>query len=59
MTQRHHPAAEDFTAAAEARSFARAAEQMHVSPAAISFQIKQIEHMSGFAMFERAAATSR
>ena len=26
---------------------------MHVSPAAVSFQIKQIEDMSGFALFER------
>ena len=42
-----------FAAAANAGSFARAAEGLHVSPAAISFQIKQIEDMSGFAMFER------
>ena len=39
------------TAEAEARSFAGAAEQMRVSPAAVSFPIKQIEDMSGFAMF--------
>lgn len=42
-----------FVAAADARSFARASETLHVSPAAVSFQIKQIEDMSGFAMFER------
>jgi DNA-binding transcriptional LysR family regulator len=42
-----------FVGAAEAASFARAAEILHVSPAAVSFQIKQIEDMSGFALFER------
>ena len=42
-----------FAAAADARSFARAAEALHVSPAAVSFQIKQIEDGSGFAVFER------
>jgi DNA-binding transcriptional LysR family regulator len=42
-----------FVAAADARSFARAAEALNVSPAGISFQIKQVEDMSGFAMFER------
>jgi DNA-binding transcriptional LysR family regulator len=42
-----------FVGAAEAESFARAAEILHVSPAAVSFQIKQIEDMSGFALFER------
>jgi DNA-binding transcriptional LysR family regulator len=42
-----------FVGAAEAASFARAAEVLHVSPAAVSFQIKQIEDMSGFAVFER------
>jgi DNA-binding transcriptional LysR family regulator len=42
-----------FVAAAEAASFARAAEALHVSPAAVSFQIKQVEDMTGFALFER------
>jgi DNA-binding transcriptional LysR family regulator len=42
-----------FVAAAEAASFARAAEILHVSPAAVSFQIKQIEDMCGSALFER------
>jgi DNA-binding transcriptional LysR family regulator len=42
-----------FIAAAEAQSFARAASVLHVSPAAVSFQIKQLEDMSGFSLFER------
>ena len=42
-----------FVTAAEAGSFARAAETLHVSPAAVSFQIRQVEEMSGFALFER------
>ncbi len=42
-----------FAAAADALSFARAASVLRVSPAAVSFQIKQIEDMSGFALFER------
>ena len=42
-----------LVAAVDAQSFARAAEQLHVSPAAVSFQIKQIEQASGFALFER------
>jgi DNA-binding transcriptional LysR family regulator len=42
-----------FVAASEAGSFTRAAEALHVSPAAVSFQIKQIEDMSGFSLFER------
>ena len=42
-----------FTAASEAQSFVRAAERLRISPAAVSFQIKQIEDMSGFALFER------
>ncbi len=46
-----------FVAAADARSFARAAEALHVSPAAVSFQIKQIEDGSGFAVFERIGRT--
>jgi DNA-binding transcriptional LysR family regulator len=42
-----------FVMAAETLSFARAAERLHLTPAGISFQIKQIEAMSGFALFER------
>ena len=42
-----------FVAAVEATSFARAAELLHVSPAAVSYQVKQMEDLSGFALFER------
>ena len=42
-----------FVAAADAQSFARAAEALHVSPAAISFQMKQVEDGIDFAVFER------
>lgn len=42
-----------FAEAAETLSFARVAERLHLTPAAISFQIKQIEIASGFALFER------
>jgi LysR family transcriptional regulator, low CO2-responsive transcriptional regulator len=42
-----------FVAAAETLSFARAANQMHLTPAGISFQIKQIEGHAGFPLFER------
>ncbi|GGE98926.1 LysR family transcriptional regulator [Aliidongia dinghuensis] len=42
-----------FVAAAETLSFARVAENLHLTPAGVSFQIKQIEALSGFALFER------
>jgi LysR family transcriptional regulator, low CO2-responsive transcriptional regulator len=42
-----------FCEAAQGLSFARAAQRLRLSPAAISFQIKQIESMTGFALFER------
>jgi len=42
-----------FVCAADTASFARAAETLHVSPAAVSFQIKQVEDMTGFSVFER------
>jgi DNA-binding transcriptional LysR family regulator len=42
-----------FFEAAQRLSFARVAERMNLSPAAVSFQIKQIESMTGFALFER------
>lgn len=42
-----------FSEAAQRLSFARVAELLHLSPAAVSFQIKQIESMIGFALFER------
>ena len=42
-----------FAEAADAGSFTRAADTLHVTPAAVSFQIKQLEDMTGFALFER------
>jgi len=42
-----------FVTAAETGSFTRAAEKLRVSPAAVSFQIKQVEEGAGFALFER------
>ena len=42
-----------FVEAARTLSFARVAERLNLTPAAISFQIKQIEGLSGFSLFER------
>lgn len=42
-----------FAEAAEALSFARVADRLHLTPAGVSFQIKQIESQAGFALFER------
>jgi len=42
-----------FVTAAKSLSFARAAEQLHLTAAAVSFQIKQLESISGFPLFER------
>jgi DNA-binding transcriptional LysR family regulator len=42
-----------FVAAARLLSFARVAERLHLTPAAVSFQIKQLESITGFALFER------
>lgn len=42
-----------FVASADTGSFTRAAEMLRVSPAAVSFQIKQVEDGSGFSLFER------
>jgi LysR family glycine cleavage system transcriptional activator len=42
-----------FEAAARHRSFARAAEELHVTPAAISQQIKQLEDNLGVSLFRR------
>jgi DNA-binding transcriptional LysR family regulator len=42
-----------FVEAAQALSFARVAERLHLTPAGVSFQIKQIESQTGFALFER------
>ncbi|MBL8396574.1 MAG: LysR family transcriptional regulator [Candidatus Accumulibacter sp.] len=42
-----------FTVAASSLSFARAAEKLHLTHAAISLQIKQLEEVSGALLFER------
>jgi LysR family transcriptional regulator, low CO2-responsive transcriptional regulator len=42
-----------FVEAAELLSLARVAERLHLTPSAVSFQIKQIELQTGFALFER------
>jgi DNA-binding transcriptional LysR family regulator len=42
-----------FREAAQALSFATVARRLHLTPAAVSFQIKQIEEASGFPLFER------
>jgi DNA-binding transcriptional LysR family regulator len=42
-----------FVAVAERLSLARVAEQMRLTPSAVSFQIKQVEEQTGFALFER------
>ena len=42
-----------FAAAATHLSFARTSEQLHLTQAAVSLQIKQLEELSGLALFER------
>jgi DNA-binding transcriptional LysR family regulator len=42
-----------FVEAAQTLSFARVGERLHLTPAGVSFQIKQIELQTGFALFER------
>jgi DNA-binding transcriptional LysR family regulator len=42
-----------FSVAASHLSFARAAENLHLTHAAISLQIKQLEEVSGTLLFER------
>ena len=44
---------EVFAEAAETLSFARVAERLRLTPSAVSFQIRQIELQTGFALFER------
>ena len=48
-----------FAEAAEALSFARVAEHLNLTPAAVSFQIKQIEAQTGCTLFERIGKTAR
>jgi LysR family transcriptional regulator, glycine cleavage system transcriptional activator len=45
-----------FEAAARHRSFVRAAEELHVTPAAVSQQIKLLEDHLGIALFKRGKA---
>ncbi|WP_207459782.1 LysR family transcriptional regulator [Azospirillum sp. SYSU D00513] len=42
-----------FVEAARSLSFTRVAEKLNLTPAAVSFQIRQIEGLSGFPLFER------
>ena len=42
-----------FVVAASHLSFARTSEQLHLTQAGVSLQIKQLEEMAGFALFER------
>ncbi len=44
-----------FESAARTRSFKRAAEELHLTPAAISHQVKQLEKWLGVALFDRRA----
>lgn len=46
-------ALQSLEAAARHRSFVRAAEELHVTPAAISQQIKQLEALLGYPLFKR------
>ncbi len=48
-----------FSAVARRLSFARVAEELHLSPPAVSMQIKQLESQLGLAVFERGASTLR
>ena len=48
-----------FVEAAETLSFARVAERLHLTPAAVSFQIKQIETQAGGPLFERIGKSAR
>jgi DNA-binding transcriptional LysR family regulator len=48
-----------FVEAARLLSFARVSERLHLTPAAISFQIKQLETLTGFALFERIGKSVR
>lgn len=43
-----------FVTAIEAGSFVRAAEQLHVTPSTISYQIRQLEEWVGAPLFERS-----
>ncbi len=42
-----------FDAAARHKSFAKAADELHVTPAALSYQIKSLEEHLGAPLFRR------
>jgi LysR family transcriptional regulator, low CO2-responsive transcriptional regulator len=42
-----------FVEAAECLSLAKVAQRLHLTPSAVSFQIKRIESQTGFVLFER------
>ena len=42
-----------FSAVAQHLSFARAAESLHLTPPAVSMQVKEVEAQVGLALFER------
>lgn len=44
-----------FDASARHLSFTRAAEELHVTPAAVSHQIKELEEMIGVSLFQRTS----
>jgi LysR family glycine cleavage system transcriptional activator len=56
MAARHNPpliAARSFEAAARHKSFLKAADELHVTPAAISHQVKRLEQYLGQTLFVR------
>lgn len=56
MVARHNPpliAARSFEAAARHKSFLKAAEELHVTPTAVSHQVKRLEQYMGQALFVR------
>ena len=46
-----------FTLVAQHHSFMKAAAHLHLSPSAVSLQIRELEHASGMALFDRQART--
>ena len=48
-----------FTSVAKHLSFARAAEELHLTPPAISMQVKELEEGCGLPLFERAGKSVR
>ena len=48
-----------FACVAKHRSFARAAEELHLTPPAVSMQVKELEASCAFPLFERAGKSVR